>query len=184
MSRSLFVIPVVDLHRRAGLGKDVTLDIPAPDHMGTDVVGVPAGTPLQLELRVESTGEGIYVSGSVRAGLTGECVRCLDPIAQDIVVALEELFLYPEAAHRAIEEGDEEAAELPQTDGESIDLEDSIRDALVTAMPFQPLCRADCPGLCSVCGARLADDPEHEHRIVDPRFSALAALLQDPEEQP
>ena len=43
-------------------------------------------------------------------------------------------------------------------------------------LPLAPLCRPDCPGLCSVCGARLADDPDHQHVEVDPRWAALAAL--------
>mgnify|MGYP003286645941 CR=1 FL=1 len=40
-----------------------------------------------------------------------------------------------------------------------IDLEPLLRDAVVLALPFQPLCQDDCPGLCTECGARLADDP-------------------------
>jgi len=51
-----------------------------------------------------------------------------------------------------------------------------LRDAVVPALPFQPVCRDDCPGLCSECGARLADDPDHHHDVIDPRWSALSAL--------
>jgi uncharacterized protein len=44
-------------------------------------------------------------------------------------------------------------------------------------LPFQPLCRDDCPGLCIECGARLADDPGHRHEEpVDPRWAALQGL--------
>jgi uncharacterized protein len=38
------------------------------------------------------------------------------------------------------------------------------------------VCREDCPGLCSECGARLADEPDHQHDVIDPRWSALSAL--------
>ena len=45
------------------------------------------------------------------------------------------------------------------------------------ALPFQPLCNDDCPGLCTECGARLADDPNHTHdAAIDPRWAALAEL--------
>ena len=44
-----------------------------------------------------------------------------------------------------------------------VDLEPLLRDAVVLALPFQPLCQDDCPGLCVECGARLADDPDHAH---------------------
>jgi uncharacterized protein len=49
----------------------------------------------------------------------------------------------------------------------------------VLALPFQPVCQDDCPGLCPDCGARLADDPDHTHEApVDPRWGALAELTQ------
>jgi uncharacterized protein len=52
-----------------------------------------------------------------------------------------------------------------------------LRDAVVLALPFQPLCQDDCPGLCVECGARLADDPGHQHdEPVDPRWAALQGL--------
>ena len=51
---------------------------------------------------------------------------------------------------------------------------------MVLALPFQPLCQDDCPGLCTECGARLADDPDHRHEEpVDPRWAALQDLAAD-----
>ena len=60
--------------------------------------------------------------------------------------------------------------------GDMLDLEPVLRDAVVPALPFQPVCRQDCPGLCSECGAHLADDPDHAHDSIDPRWAALQAL--------
>ena len=57
-----------------------------------------------------------------------------------------------------------------------IDLEPAIRDAVVLALPLAPLCQPDCPGLCAVCGVRLADEPDHAHDEVDARWAALAGL--------
>ena len=51
---------------------------------------------------------------------------------------------------------DDEASRL---EGDLLDLEPLLRDAVVLALPFQPLCEDDCPGLCTECGARLKDDP-------------------------
>ena len=52
-------------------------------------------------------------------------------------------------------------------------------DSVVLALPFQPLCKEDCPGLCPECGARLAEDPDHAHdAAIDPRWAALADLKQ------
>jgi uncharacterized protein len=51
---------------------------------------------------------------------------------------------------------------------------------VVPALPFQPVCSEDCPGLCSQCGERLADDPEHAHDVIDPRWAALQGLVSEP----
>ena len=61
---------------------------------------------------------------------------------------------------------------------ETIDLEPMLRDAVITQLPFQPVCREDCQGLCAQCGARLEDDPGHHHEVLDPRWSALSGLLE------
>jgi uncharacterized protein len=52
---------------------------------------------------------------------------------------------------------------------------------VVTALPVAPLCEPDCPGLCDQCGARLADDPDHTHEVIDPRWSALQGLTETKE---
>jgi uncharacterized protein len=62
-----------------------------------------------------------------------------------------------------------------------IDLEPVLVDAIVPALPFQPVCREDCPGLCQECGQPLADDPDHTHESLDPRWSALAQLASSTE---
>lgn len=46
-------------------------------------------------------------------------------------------------------------------------------------LPFQPVCRETCQGLCSECGARLEEDPGHHHEVLDPRWSALQGLLSE-----
>ena len=143
--------------------------VPAPPDLGLDVIGVPEGSDLVLELRLESVVEGVLVTGTATVQLQGECVRCLDPVTSERVVDVQELFFY---ADQAPQDG-EDALRL---EGELLDLEPVLRDAVVLGLPFQPLCRDDCPGLCSECGARLADDPDHGHDQVDPRWGALHEL--------
>lgn len=154
--------------------------VPAPAHLGVDVLGVLEGSPLGLDLRLESVVEGVLVSGTVTATVAGECARCLDPLHRPLVVDLQELYAYPgrdsDGHRRAREDRDEDSEELPRLDGDLLDLEPAVRDAVVLALPLKPLCRDDCPGLCSQCGARLADDPDHGHEDVDPRWAALRDL--------
>ena len=81
-----------------------------------------------------------------------------------------ELYVYPES--------DAEDDEASRMEGDLIDLEPVLRDQVVLALPFQPLCTDDCPGLCPECGTRLADDPDHRHEErTDPRWAALSGLL-------
>jgi len=155
--------------------------VAAPTDLGTDVIGIPEGADLELDLRLEAVMEGVLVTGSVRGRAVGECVRCLGEVVEDVDVSLTELFVYPERAAVAAAEGDEDE-DVRELEDDLVDLEPSLRDAVVPALPFQPLCRPDCPGLCSECGAPLADDPDHSHETLDPRWSALSGLVSQDDE--
>ena len=162
--------------------RSLSRSVPAPAHLGLDVLGVPEGSTLELDLRLESVVEGVLVSGTVAATVSGECVRCLDPVSRDVVVDLQELYARPGRGQEApVEAGGGSGGEtddLPQLAGDLLDIEPALRDAVVLALPFQPLCRDDCPGLCPECGARLAHDPEHRHETVDPRWAELRRLTE------
>lgn len=168
-SDSALVLDTRQLERRPGQMRRYHVDAPAPDDLGTVVLAVEAGSPVTIDLRLESVAEGIVATGTASARVHGECVRCLIEIAADQTVDFQELYVYPES--------DAEEDEALRLDGDDLDLEPAVRDALVLALPFQPCCRPDCPGLCPRCGARLADHPDHHHDDeVDPRWSALGDL--------
>ena len=171
--RSPLVIDTRELGRRPGSMQSLSRSFPAPGDLTVDVVGVPKGSPVDLDLRLESVMEGVLVSATAQAEVLGECVRCLDPITMSVEVTLQELYAYP-GRERDVADDD---AELPALEGHLIDLEPVLRDAVVLALPLRPLCRDDCPGLCAECGARLADDPQHGHEAVDPRWAALQGLM-------
>jgi len=162
------VLDVSDFAHRPGSLRRVALSAHAPADLGIEVVGVPEGADLELDLRLEAVVEGVLVSGTVRAPLSGECVRCLDPIDDNVEVDLQELYVFDG-------EGSVDWEELA-LEADLLDLEPVLRDAVVLALPQAPLCRDDCPGLCPECGARLADVPGHRHTSVDPRWAALSGL--------
>jgi uncharacterized protein len=179
--RSPLVLDTRELGRRPGTMRKVHRTIAAPAGLGTDVIGVPEGSDLELDLRLEAVMEGILVSGTVRGSVVGECVRCLDAVDDEVEADVQELYVYPGRTP----EGQEKEDDLRELRDEMIDLEPVLYDTLVPALPFQPVCREDCPGLCSECGARLADDPAHTHESADPRWAALHGLSieNDPEEK-
>ena len=170
-----------ELGRRPGSQRQVSPTVPAPADLGIEVLRVPEGSPVAFDLRLEAVMEGVLVTGTARAVLEGECVRCLGSINDELEVDLQELYVYDDRDHDPDE--DDETSKLQD---DLLDLEPLLRDAVVLALPFQPLCQPDCPGLCVECGARLLDDPDHGHEEpVDPRWAALAELAelqQDPKQ--
>jgi uncharacterized protein len=152
----------------------VSRTVQAPADLGIEVLSVPEGSPVELDLRLEAVMEGVLVTGTARAGLDGECARCLEPITDEIEVRFQELFVYDD-----LDVDPDEELEVSMLQADLVDLEPLLRDAVVLALPFQPLCQDDCPGLCPECGARLADDPDHGHDApVDPRWAALSGLAE------
>ncbi|GGC94944.1 hypothetical protein GCM10011512_22450 [Tersicoccus solisilvae] len=171
------MVSVRELQRSPGAMRALEERIGAPEEFGTPTIGIPAGSDIELDLRLEAVHEGVLVSGTATARAAGECVRCLDPIAYDLTVDVQELFFTdPEPAT------DEDGEALPRVEHESVDLEPLLRDAFVTDLPFQPVCKPDCQGLCPQCGVRLEDHPGHRHESRDPRWDALESLLTDPGE--
>ncbi|MCS6710842.1 DUF177 domain-containing protein [Brachybacterium sp. EF45031] len=170
---------VVDLISRPGAHRHVEATVRATDDTeGGLAMRVPVGDPLHVQAHLESVVEGIFVSGTVEARLTGECSRCLDPVEQHIDARLDELFSYPEKVP-----SDVDPDEVVILEGDAVDLAPLVHDALAVAADDRPLCRPDCPGLCAQCGLRLEDDPDHHHEVIDPRFALLQQLLDEGDER-
>ncbi len=168
--RDPLVVDVRGLARRAGAMMLVERSAPAPADLGSGLAHVPLAGAMDLRLRCEAVIEGVLVSGTVTATVQAECARCLDPISWDETFGLTELYLH--------EPGPPDE-DLPLLAGDLLDLQPTLRDAIVLALPLAPLCQPECPGLCSECGARLVDDPEHHHDTIDPRWARLAAVRND-----
>ena len=172
------------LGRQAGSALTQTRTVPAPDDLRLELIGVPAGTDVALEVRFEAVSEGVLATGTATMPLAGECARCLAPLTSSVTVGFQELYLYAEGRHDKhdrhdrYDEHEEQDGDERHLDGDLLDLEPAFRDAIVLALPMSPLCREDCPGLCAECGVPLADaGPGHRHdAAVDPRWAALQQL--------
>ena len=160
-----FVLPARDIVRKPGEMREHELRIPAPDQWGEGIVAVEKDRELDLDVRLESVHEGVLLSGTVRTTYDGVCSRCLRDISQPVEVEFQELFEYP---------GDETPDFVLQDD--HVDLETLVRDATVLALPFQPVCQPDCPGLDPVTGERLTEPASAQQSPVDPRWAALQNL--------
>jgi uncharacterized protein len=159
-----------EISRRPGTMKPWVRDVPAPEDFGLEVIGVPAGEPIHLDLRLESVVEGVLASGTVSADVVGECSRCLGPVHEHVDVDLTELYAYPDSVTDETTDPDD----VSRIVDEKIDLEPAVRDAVLLELPNAPLCREDCPGVPSPDDEAWAFVPAGTTRErIDPRWAAL-----------
>ena len=171
-AQSPFKVNLHELPRRAGEMRPYRLQFALEEAIGTPMLAIKSGESILIEFKAESVSDGVLISGRVKGKALGECGRCLDEIERNVDEEFRELFLYES---RKSEDEDDDEDELFALDGDIADIETAIRDAVVLTMPINPLCKADCKGLCSECGERwekLASD--HTHEKIDPRWSGLA----------
>ena len=177
-----------ELPRRAGEMKEYQLDLEILESVGVPLVAVAAGDVIEVDMRLESVAEGILLSADVYAVAKGECIRCLDPVEITVERKIQELYRYEPTNEkggkrkksgrndRADEIDIEEDDEL-WLDGNVMNLETPIRDAIVLDLPVNPLCSEDCLGLCPDCGEKWEKLPEgHSHEVIDARWAGLAGL--------
>jgi uncharacterized protein len=161
-------VSVAEILGYPGEYRDIRLDRPISG-VGTALARV-TERPVHAELRAESVVEGILMTGTVRAGTTLSCARCLEEFPSEVGLELCELFAGP--GHEPSVED-----EVYRVEGKEIDLEPMLRDALTLALPLHPLCREGCPGLCARCGRRLdVGSCECFQEETDPRWAELDAL--------
>jgi uncharacterized protein len=163
-SRPLLV-NVADLLRHPASRQEVRAQLPS-DGLTVLDSAVPAGAPVDVDVELESLTDGIVVTGRVSAPWEGCCRRCLGPAGGTLDVRVRELY-QPKP-------GSDDAFPL---DGDQLDLEPLVREALLLELPLAPLCRPDCAGLCPECGAdRNEHDCGHHAEVHDPRWDVLDEL--------
>lgn len=165
------VLNVSDLIDRPGSSRQVHLAVARPDEFELPLVDV--REPLHLDGVVESVVDGLLVRGALRADLSLECARCLEPVEERARADVVELFVDP---LRLTAGDDEPEAGYEIVDGH-IDLDALLRDSLAPATPYRPLCRPDCAGLCASCGANLNETSCACRDVeVDSRWAVLGEL--------
>ena len=167
MSRSPFLLDVVSLRRHPGY-RETLVTHGRLDSLSVTGAAVPAGAEVGIEASLEAVEGGIVVRGRVTAPWAGECRRCLAPVGGEVAADVDEVF---------VTDPGEDSLRIVH---DQIDLEPLVREAVVLGLPLAPLCRPDCLGLCSACGADLNLGPCGCSRPApDPRWSALDALRSD-----
>ncbi len=190
---NIFEVNTHELPRRAGEMKEYQFDITLEEDLGVPLIAVTAGDVIEVDARLESVTEGILLSADIYAIAKGECIRCLDPVEIVIDRKVQDLYRYePKSDNRKDkkekkrkkkdnssheDDVDLESDDELWMDGNIMNLETPIRDAIVLDLPVNPLCSEECEGLCPECGekwATLAED--HAHEAIDARWAGLAGL--------
>ncbi|MBF5000144.1 DUF177 domain-containing protein [Nocardia sp. BSTN01] len=171
-----FVLDTRSLGRAPGSIRQVHRVVTAPEKIGLDLIAIPAGAEIDLDLTLQAVSEGVLVTGSVSTPIEGECSRCLESFTDDLELEITELFAYPDSATEQTTEEDE----IYRLVDDMIDIEPVVTDAVGLELPLQPLCEPDCAGLCPECGVRMAiAGPDHTHEILDPRWAGLAKFASE-----
>jgi uncharacterized protein len=172
MTRSVLRIGVMELRRRPGTQREVELATPMTG-LAITSAHVPADAEVVVDGILEAIEGGITIIGTVKAPWTGECRRCLDPVEGTLEVTLSEVF-----------EARPTEGETYPIDGDEVDLEPVVRDAVLLHLPLAPLCRPDCPGPAPDLFPTGSEEPDDDdggsaEPAPDPRWAGLEQLKFD-----
>lgn len=156
----------------------LTAGLPMRKALGADATAPGEGTA-ELDFYIEA--DNVFARGRLEAWVELACSRCLvnvrHAIEEDLMVTYLPGGLVPNEAGLDSDEEDTDEGDAEDTygyEGEEIDVEPLLRERLVLAVPYAPLCKPDCLGLCSKCGANRNDSEcGCDRKVVDPRLASL-----------
>lgn len=165
---SQLFVDTLEIRRRTGTRRDFLATTELDDVVAGEF-SVTNGR-LEIDVVIEAVTEGVSANGTVAGSWTGPCRRCLDPIVEQFVADVHEIF------------------ERDPTDGDTWPIEDErinlgpvVREAALLSLPLAPLCGDDCSGPDpSRYPAAIEPDLDlSDGTPPDPRWAALDALKFD-----
>ncbi len=135
--------------------------------------------PPRVSGEILVNGNRVLIKGRVSGAVQLECDRCLNPIERPVDSVFKVEYVTPDIyeAQHAIELTEEDL-DLSVFDGQSINIDDLVTEELMLAVPDHILCREDCKGICSTCGAdKNTVACDCESKITDPRWDELKRLV-------
>lgn len=112
---------------------------------------------LNLLISVSCSGDKVMVSGSLDASVDVICSRCLEAFEHIFKTDFTEAF----TIIKKVPTGDspnilaDETANMLTVTGDYLYLDEYIRQLIILAQDYSPLCKADCKGICAGCGVDL-----------------------------
>jgi len=160
-----FFINVSGLLRKPGAIENVLIKAALPPvYKGQDEIAILGPVTAQAELK--EAGGKVIVSGDVSAEIELTCGRCLKTFKANVKQPFSELFRRHGDFNREDPDEREDEAVFVIEDGK-IDIEQMLTQAMVLSVPFTPVCREECPGLCPVCGEEMTAGHKHDEEIEE-----------------
>jgi len=131
---------------------------------------------VEVSLAIYKSTDVIVAKGNLKACIVLTCSRCLNKFKKPVDIPLKITLLKKQDFPEDLELTSEDL-ETGVYEGEEVNFMDFILDHLILAIPYAPLCKPDCKGLCPVCGADLNNEPcSCNTAWIDPRFAILKEL--------
>jgi len=115
-----------------------------------DLGARPGPDGLTFRGHITPTGDDYLLRGAFVGDLDTACARCLEPARVHIDVPMTVTFVG--AGTEDVDDEEDADSDIVTFKGGEIDLSGELRDELVLAVPFNPLCDEGCRGLCPLCG--------------------------------
>jgi len=131
-------------------------------------------------VRFVKTSQGIWVTARIHSAIVSECGRCLDEYTQPVDVRIEEEAVPKRDFVTGTKLlGDQEVDQRLMIDEDyTLELTEATRQYIALELPLQPLCMADCKGLCATCGVnRNREDCTCDQVQRDSRWGALLDMM-------
>lgn len=141
-----------------------------PEDIGPLLDGCTLEGPIMVKGTAVNTGSCFRLEGEISCTAVCICDRCLRDYRTAGNYSFTEEFTHDESAAKQ--------HDMNYFSGDIIDIGDLVRDIIISSQPTKHLCKDDCKGLCSVCGADLNEgECGCSRTAVDPRLAALQSLL-------
>lgn len=160
-------------------GKTEFANVYGPDSLALEDERVKLCGPTSVAGKLRLSGAEVIVEGHLDSCVEVDCDRCLRPIELPVAADFELEYISGSdyEANRNVELTEDLMA-ISVFDGESIDLDEIVKEQLLLAVPTRSICKEDCKGFCPTCGAdKNAGECGCEAREVDPRWAALKDLM-------
>ena len=152
-----------------------------PEEIVLDEEHVRLTEPPEVSGRVQRSGQQVRLRGKLSARAEVDCDRCLKTVAIHVETEFDVTYV-PTEEYTATEAAElqEEDLSLSVFDGETIDLDELVREQVLLALPLRALCSEECKGLCPTCGAdRNIDSCDCHSTEIDSRWAGLKAVMGD-----